>query len=153
MTNQAHTHVEVRAGAYADSVTLLRVSRDVAATDGVLAAQVAMATALNLEVLHGMGFEVPPATPNDMVVALRLESADATRLQHRVDIGGRCHVVVGLGDGLVHDADVEVLGDLVWWRRRDEPTAHPRDASLRRIGRDDRPRPRTGRRPRPSRPR
>jgi FdrA protein len=72
-----HTHVEVRAGAYADSVTLLRVSRDVAATDGVLAAQVAMATALNLEVLHGMGFEVPPATPNDMVVALRLESADA----------------------------------------------------------------------------
>ena len=32
-----------------------------------------MATALNVEVLTGMGFEVPAeATPNDMVVAVRL---------------------------------------------------------------------------------
>jgi len=69
-------HVEVRPGAYADSVTLLQVSRDVAATAGVIAAQVAMATPLNLEVLEGMGFEVPAATASDMVVALRLESVD-----------------------------------------------------------------------------
>ena len=55
------THVELRSGAYADSVTLLQVSRDVAAIDGVLAAQVAMATPLNVEVLGGMGFDVPGA--------------------------------------------------------------------------------------------
>ncbi|MCR6029861.1 FdrA family protein [Nocardioides sp. zg-579] len=66
-------HVEIRAGAYADSVALLQVSRDVAATPGVVAAQVAMATELNLEVLAGMGFTLPPASPNDMVVALRVE--------------------------------------------------------------------------------
>lgn len=67
-------HVELRSGAYADSVALLQVSKDVAAVDGVRAAQVAMATELNLEVLTGMGFTIPEASPNDMVVALRVES-------------------------------------------------------------------------------
>jgi FdrA protein len=67
------THVELRRGAYADSVTLLQVSRAVQGVEGVAAAQVAMATALNVEVLTEMGFEVPAeATPNDMVVAVRL---------------------------------------------------------------------------------
>ena len=68
-------HVEVRS-AYADSVTLLQVSREVATVPGVAAAQVAMATPLNLEVLTGMGFEVPACTPNDMVVAIRLDDAE-----------------------------------------------------------------------------
>ena len=73
------THVEVRTGAYADSVTLLQVSKDVAATPGVDAAQVAMATPLNLEVLTSMGFDLPATTPNDMVVALKLaEEGDLT---------------------------------------------------------------------------
>lgn len=76
MTDQ--THVEVRRGAYYDSVTLLQVSRDVAAVDGVAAAQVAMGTELNLDVLRGMGFEVPAdAGPNDLVVALRVHSDEA----------------------------------------------------------------------------
>ncbi len=66
-------HVELRSGAYADSVTLLQVSRAVQAAPGVAAAQVAMATGLNLEVLTGMGFDVPASSPNDMVVALRLD--------------------------------------------------------------------------------
>jgi len=71
-----HSHVELRPGAYADSVTLLQVSRAVQAAEGVLAAQVAMATPLNVEVLTQMGFDVPPAaSPNDMVVALRLGEA------------------------------------------------------------------------------
>lgn len=69
-------HVELRPGAYADSVALLQVSKDVAAVDGVLAAQVAMATELNLEVLAQMGFTIPAASPNDMVVALRVDSAE-----------------------------------------------------------------------------
>ena len=72
------THVELRPGAFADSVTLLQVSRTVQGLPGVAAAQVAMATALNLEVLAGMGFDIPAeATPNDMVVALRLDDPDA----------------------------------------------------------------------------
>ena len=66
-------HVELRSGAYADSVTLLQVSRTVQAAPGVVAAQVAMATELNLEVLAQMGFTVPPSSPGDMVVALRLD--------------------------------------------------------------------------------
>jgi FdrA protein len=67
-------HVELRPGAYADSVTLLQVSRTVQETPGVAAAQVAMATVLNVEVLEEMGFDVPKdATPNDLVVALRIE--------------------------------------------------------------------------------
>lgn len=69
-------HVELRPGAYADSVALLQVSKDVAATEGVLAAQVAMATPLNLEVIAGMGFTLPEASANDMVVAVRLESQE-----------------------------------------------------------------------------
>ncbi len=70
-------HVELRSGAYADSVTLLQVSRDVQGVEGVLAAQVAMATPLNIDVLGEMGFDVPPAGPNDMVVALRVEDDEA----------------------------------------------------------------------------
>ena len=73
-----HRHVELRPGAYADSVTLLQVSRTVQGHEGVLAAQVAMATGLNVEVLTEMGFEVPAAaTPNDLVVALRLADPES----------------------------------------------------------------------------
>ena len=69
------SHVERRRGAYADSVTLLQVSRTVQGVAGVAAAQVAMATPLNVEVLTEMGFTVPDeAGPNDMVVAIRLDA-------------------------------------------------------------------------------
>lgn len=69
-------HIEVRKGAYADSVALLQVSKDVAASPGVQDAQVAMATPLNRDLLEQMGFSIPECSPNDMVVALRLDSAD-----------------------------------------------------------------------------
>ena len=71
------THVELRPGAYADSVTLLQVSRAVQGVEGVATAQVAMATPLNLEVLEQMGFTLPASTANDMVVAIRLDDAAA----------------------------------------------------------------------------
>lgn len=78
MTNPMFSHVELRPGAYADSVTLLQVSRTVAGLPGVAAAQVAMATPLNVEVLESMGFTVPPeASVNDLVVALRLDDPHA----------------------------------------------------------------------------
>jgi FdrA protein len=72
------TYVELRRGAYADSVTLLQVSRTAQGLDGVVAAQVAMATPLNVEVLGEMGFDVPAdAGPNDLVLALRMDDAGA----------------------------------------------------------------------------
>jgi FdrA protein len=70
-------HVELRVGAYADSVTLLQVSRQVQQLAGVVTAQVAMATPLNVEVLERMGFTIPDdATVNHLVVAVRLDDAD-----------------------------------------------------------------------------
>jgi FdrA protein len=67
-------HVELRTGAYADSVTLLQVSRQVQQLAGVVTAQVAMATPLNVEVLERMGFAIPAdASVNHLVVAVRLE--------------------------------------------------------------------------------
>jgi len=68
-------HVEVRRGVYYDSVTLMQISRTVAAAPGVVAAQVAMATELNLEVIQGMGFTIPDGTlPNDLVIAIRAQN-------------------------------------------------------------------------------
>jgi len=69
----ARTTVQVRPGAYADSVTLLQVSKQVAAAPGVQAAQVAMATPLNVELITGMGFDVPDVSANDMLIAIRLD--------------------------------------------------------------------------------
>ncbi len=66
------THVEVRPGSYHDSVTLLQVSTRLGALPDVVAAQVAMATPLNLDVLSSMGFELPATVPDDLVVAVRV---------------------------------------------------------------------------------
>src|SRR5437764_1027277 len=66
------THVEVRRGAYFDSVSLMQLSRSVSDVAGVQAALVAMATPLNLELLAELGFEPPPgAGPNDLLIAIR----------------------------------------------------------------------------------
>ncbi len=71
-------YVEARRGAYADSVTLLQVTRRVADTPGVRGALVAMATDLNLDLARGMGFSVPEsAGPNDLLIAVRAEDEAA----------------------------------------------------------------------------
>ncbi len=72
-------HVELRTGSYHDSVALMQTSRSVAAVDGVSGALVAMATELNRDLAAGMGFDVPPAGPNDLLVAVRAESEEALR--------------------------------------------------------------------------
>ena len=65
-------HVEVRSGIYRDSVTLLRTSQAASDAPGVTAAQVAMATPLNIELAEGLGFPVPDgAGPNDLLITLR----------------------------------------------------------------------------------
>jgi FdrA protein len=72
-------HLDVRRGTYADSVSLMQVSRRVSDVDDVDAALVAMATELNVELLDGMGFERPDAGPSDLLVAIR--AADEEALQ------------------------------------------------------------------------
>jgi FdrA protein len=71
-------HVEARAGGYADSVTLMQVSRRASASPGVQGAMVAMGTQLNLDLLVGMHFELPAgAGPNDLIVAVRADDETA----------------------------------------------------------------------------
>jgi FdrA protein len=70
--------VEVRRGAYFDSVSLMQVSKTVRGAAGVDAALVAMATDLNIDLLAGMAFTVEEAVgPNDMLVAIRGEDESA----------------------------------------------------------------------------
>ncbi len=70
-------HLDVHHGVYADSVSLMQVSRRVGDVEGVTKALVAMGTELNLDLLAGMGFAAVDAGPNDLVVAIR---ADETML-------------------------------------------------------------------------
>jgi FdrA protein len=69
--------VDVRRGDYRDSVALMRASSRVRGVDGVSDALLAMATELNLGLLADLGFAVPDAGPNDLVVALRAADDDA----------------------------------------------------------------------------
>ena len=70
--------VLLRRGLYADSVTLLQVSRQVGQADGVQDALVGMATELNLQMLAGMGFQPPGGeSPHDLFIAVRAEDPDA----------------------------------------------------------------------------
>ena len=114
-------HVEVRRGAYHDSVTLMQVSRQVADVDGVEAAQVAMGTELNLDFMRGVGFDPPAdAGPNDLVVAVRATGDDAVaaalaRLEEVLTTTGG-----GAGDGLGgRDPEPRTIGSAV--RRAAEP--------------------------------
>jgi len=66
-------YVDLRPGQYYDSVTLMQASRTVAGADGVRAALIAMATPLNVELAQSMGFEVPPAVPALLLLAIRAE--------------------------------------------------------------------------------
>jgi FdrA protein len=71
-------HVEARAGAYADSVTLMQVTAHAQAVPGVQAALVAMATDLNLGLLAGLGLQPPDrAGPNDLLVAIQAADGES----------------------------------------------------------------------------
>ncbi|GAA3798164.1 acyl-CoA synthetase FdrA [Sphaerisporangium flaviroseum] len=69
--------VEVRAGLYHDSVSLMRISQALSSRPGVTVAVVAMATELNLGLAREVGFEIPAAGPTDLLVALRAGSEAA----------------------------------------------------------------------------
>ena len=71
-------HVEARAGAYADSVTLMQVTAHAQAVHGVQAALVGMATELNLGLLADLGLQPPDgAGPNDLLVAIHADDGDS----------------------------------------------------------------------------
>lgn len=71
-------HVELRSGAYYDSVSLMHVSRTIRDTPGVTDAMIGMGTDLNVGMIRDLDFEVPESvTPNDMVVALRADDEAA----------------------------------------------------------------------------
>jgi FdrA protein len=71
-------HVAIRPGAYADSVTLMRISSDVRQADGVQAALIAMATELNLDLVLAMGFRPPPGVQADhLLIAVRASDDSA----------------------------------------------------------------------------
>jgi FdrA protein len=92
--------VEVRPGAYHDSVTLMRVGRTLADRDGVLDALTAMATELNLDLLEQLGFPIPAqAGPNDLVVALR--AVDEVAIEGALDaLGPLLSAASGPGPGV-----------------------------------------------------
>ncbi|MGF1598443.1 MAG: FdrA family protein [Acidimicrobiales bacterium] len=64
--------VEVRAGRYHDSVTLMLLSETLGHDPAVAHALVAMATGLNLELLADAGYQVPGAGAGDLVIAVHL---------------------------------------------------------------------------------
>jgi FdrA protein len=71
-------YVDVRTGAYHDSVSLMQVSRDAAERPDVTTALVAMATDLNLTMLADLGFDTPDkSSPNDLLVAVEAADDDA----------------------------------------------------------------------------
>ncbi|MEU0565670.1 FdrA family protein [Nonomuraea sp. NPDC005983] len=69
--------MSLRRGVYHDSVTLMRVSRQLSGLPGVDVAIVAMATELNLALARDLGFALPEAEPGDLLVALRGQEAGA----------------------------------------------------------------------------
>jgi FdrA protein len=94
--------VEVRRGAYHDSVRLMQASQALQRMEGVEEALVAMATDLNHQLLAGMGFDVSglgDAGPNDLIVAVRAvdeEKVAAARLTLEEALVARATVESGM---------------------------------------------------------
>jgi succinyl-CoA synthetase alpha subunit len=72
----------VEKDSYYDSVFLMLISGEVKKTAGVRDATVAMGTPMNLDLLRSQGFSaaaLKEATPNDLVIAVDCETADAAK--------------------------------------------------------------------------
>jgi FdrA protein len=101
-------HVQIRPGAYADSVTLMQVSAWAQAVGGVQAALVAMATELNLALLADLGMAAPgDAGQHDLLVAIKADDAESlaaalevvdTALEERTARGSARRTVSAVAD-------------------------------------------------------
>ena len=95
------TRVIIRANRYHDSVSLMAISQQVQALPGVQAAVVAMGTAMNKELLAGVGLLTPEASaagPDDLILALGAESrcaADAALAEAERLLGQRGRTSTG----------------------------------------------------------
>lgn len=72
---------EIRKGFYLDSVALMRLSREIAASPGILEAALMMGTPSNVAIMRNAGLldgDVA-AQGNDLILAVRAESAQAAR--------------------------------------------------------------------------
>ncbi|MBI3959266.1 MAG: acyl-CoA synthetase FdrA [Chloroflexi bacterium] len=77
-----HTLAEIRPGAYYDSVVLMQLQRTLADLPGVHDAGVVMCTSANKELLEQSGLltpEIPAAAPEDLVIVVRADDAEAAR--------------------------------------------------------------------------
>jgi FdrA protein len=73
---------EIRKGFYLDSVALMRLSREIAAADGVVEAALMMGTQSNVEILRNAGLlsnNAIAALGNDLILAVRAETEAAAR--------------------------------------------------------------------------
>ena len=115
-------HIEVRSGAYRDSVSLLEVSRAVSLTPGVIDAIVAMGTPLNVDLMHELGFRLDQPNPNDLIIALRatddaaIEAGLAAMLAEFAAIDQRARTASGDGQvasprsvGRSHNSDLALI--------------------------------------------
>jgi succinyl-CoA synthetase alpha subunit len=81
--------VIVRTGTYHDSAFLMRVARELARRPGIGEATVLMGTPMNRELLAGAGFAaaaLAPATPMDMIVALRATAEALATAEAELDV-------------------------------------------------------------------
>ncbi|MCP4619558.1 MAG: acyl-CoA synthetase FdrA [Bradyrhizobium sp.] len=72
---------EVRKGFYLDSVALMRLSREIASSPGVIEAALMMGTPSNQAIMRNAGLLAGAVTAlgNDLILAIRAESEDAAR--------------------------------------------------------------------------
>jgi len=101
-------HVEIRRGSYHDSVTLMLVSKQLAARDDVEIASIGSGTPLNVELVTEQGFPLPADIgPNDLMIALRL--ADESVVASAVaDVDALLKPPTTQGDGVVEEPPASV---------------------------------------------
>jgi len=104
--------ISVRKDSYYDSVFLMLASRSIQKLSGVSEAVVAMATAMNLELLSDMGFDKSTfegLTPNDLIVAITANSEQTAEaaIKEAIEALNRKKTTSLSGDSLPHAPTLE----------------------------------------------
>ena len=78
-------HVELRAGVYRDSVTLMLLTRTLSQDNEISDPIVAMATTLNMELAKTAGYEVPEGSGGELLIAFRAEEEVISQCVQLID--------------------------------------------------------------------
>ncbi|MBA51720.1 MAG: FdrA family protein [Acidimicrobiaceae bacterium] len=78
-------HVELRAGIYRDSVTLMLLTRTLSQDSEISDPIVAMATTLNMELAKTAGYEFPEGSGGELLIAFRAEEEVISRCVQLID--------------------------------------------------------------------